>query len=295
MTKSFFVPSDVPPQFHNEYRNNYQALTRGTDRIFLFAADHKIEHLDADFHGPSVDPTAHDPKHIFSIASKTPIGALATQLGLIARFAPFFHNINYVAKLNSKTNLMPASEKDPFSRQLWMVDDVISLKNSGLPIRGIGLTVYLGSEYEDLMLAQASQSIFQAHQNGLVAFLWMYPRSKYIKNERDPYLLAGAAGVAAALGADVVKLHPPDMQALASEKKAVSSEKIIEFIVQAAGNTKVIIAGGEQRDPKSLLSQIEHDLSHGTSGVAIGRNIFEHSLEDAVDLAQDIASLIYST
>jgi len=289
MENTFFIPADVPAAAHNEYHNNYLALTRATERLFLFAADHKMEHLDADFYGPGIDPKAHHPEHLFKIAQKAPIGALATQLGLIARFGSKYPHINYVAKLNSKTNLIPPAERDPFSNQLWSVHDVLTLKEqSGLKIRAIGLTIYLGSEYEDRMLAQAAQTIFQAHQYGLVAILWMYPRSKHIKNEQEAHLLAGAVGVATCLGADFVKIHPP----LATGN--ASSADLLEFIIQAAGNTKVICAGGKQRDPGQLLKDIEQQLSKGSSGVAIGRNIFEHSVDDAVALANKIAALVYN-
>ena len=154
-------------------------------------------------------------------------------------------------------------------------------KESELPIRGIGLTIYLGSSFESHMLAQASQAIFQAHQRGLVALLWMYPRGSSIKDERDPQLLAGATGVAAALGADFVKIHPPR-----------NLDKL-PIIVKAAGNTKVVCAGGEHTTPEALLNALFTQLSHGTCGAAIGRNLFQHALPDAVKLSKSVAALIY--
>ena len=148
-------------------------------------------------------------QHIFNIASEAPIGALATQLGLIARYGNQYPIVNYIAKLNSKITLYlnEKSNKEPFSKQLWTVDDVVRLKEqSQLPIRGIGLTIYIGSEYGEITLAQASESIFQAHQHGLIAILWMYPRGKAVKDENDPALLAGATGVAVCLGADFAEM-----------------------------------------------------------------------------------------
>lgn len=289
MQKPFIIPADVPLAQHEEFRKNYTTLTHGTERFFIFAADHKIEHLDTDFHGPHIDPAAHDPQHLFAIASKARIGALATQLGLIARFESSYPNINYIVKLNSKTNIIPLTQKDPLSRQLWSVDDVITFKNqSRAAIRGIGLTVYLGSDAEDIMLKQAAQAIYQAHQHGLIAMLWIYPRGKNVENERDAELLAGAAGVAASLGADIVKLHPPQ------PTNDASSAELLRFIVEAAGNTKVICAGGTQQDPEIILQELEEQLTIGqVAGAAIGRNIYQRSLEHAVTLANAIATLIY--
>ncbi len=109
---SLTIPADVPVHAHDEFRKNYTLLTRDTGNLFLFSADHKIEHLDTDFHGPNVDPAAHDPHHLFSLASKGDIGGMATQLGLIARYGNQYPDITYVAKLNSKTNLIPRYQSE---------------------------------------------------------------------------------------------------------------------------------------------------------------------------------------
>ncbi|MBA2307500.1 aldolase [Candidatus Dependentiae bacterium] len=282
------IPADVPTHAHHEFCSNYFALTKGTDRLFLFAADHKIEHLDTDFYGPHIDPEAHHPTHLFSIAQHAWIGAFATQLGLAARYGKNHPSIQYIIKLNSKTNTVPLHLQDPMSNQLWSVDDVIAFKrSSGFSIRGIGLTIYLGSTYEGAMLAQAAQAIYQAHQHGLITLLWIYPRGKALAATSEESLLPGAAGIATALGADFVKIHPPH------PGKGESPETLLPLIHQAAGNTKVIYAGGAASESHQLLHTIEMQLSLGSSGVAIGRNIYQHSLHDALRLSQDISRLVY--
>lgn len=289
MNKEFLIPTDIPPSMHDAFQRNHTAITRSTDKLFILAADHKMEHLDDDCFGPGIDPAAHHPEHFFAIASQAKIGALATQLGLIARYGKQYSNINYIVKLNSKTNLIPPQKRDPISRQLWTIGDVVALqKNSGLPICGIGLTIYLGSEFEDLMLEQAAHAIFQAHQQGLVAILWMYPRSHSIKDEREHHLLAGAVGVANCLGADFVKIHPPRQTANRS------SAELLSFVTQAAGNTRVICAGGSQYDSQQLIKAVHDHMSiGGSSGIAIGRNIWQHSLKDAVEIANQLSQLVY--
>ncbi len=289
MEKTIFIPADVPAHARQEFSKNYRSITFDTGRLFLFAADHKIEHLDADFYGPRIDVSAHHPSHMFEIAHNSPVGALASQLGLIARFGNLYPSTNYIIKLNSKTNLIPATDKDPLSKGLWEVKDVVEFKKqSNLNICGVGYTVYLGSEYEPTMLTQAAQAVYQAHQHGLVAILWMYPRGKHVADEHNAVLLAGAAGVAACLGADFVKLHPP------KPTKDHTSEELLHFIAQAAGNTKIICAGGEQIDPKNLIKEIQRQLAiGGIAGAAVGRNIITHSLEHAKIIADQISTIIY--
>ncbi len=177
------MPADVPSNKHDEYSKNYQTITKGTNRLFLFAGDQKIEHLQKDFIGPAIDPAAINPEYLFAIASQAPIGVFATHLGLIARYGNKYPAINYLVKLNSKTDCVKTDQKDPLSTTLWSVDDVVQFKKqSGLPIHGIGYTVYVGSEFEHIMLAEAAQAVYQAHSYGLVSVLWMYPGEK-------PYLM----------------------------------------------------------------------------------------------------------
>ena len=54
---------------------------------------------------------------------------------------------------------------------------------AGVNVVGIGYTIYLGSEYESTMMAEAGELIAQAHANGLIVVLWIYPRGKAVKAE----------------------------------------------------------------------------------------------------------------
>lgn len=282
------VPVDVPAEYHADYINNMSAITHNTDNLMLFACDQKIEHLNEDFYGPDIPAEANDPERVFTIASKGRIGAFATQLGLIARYGAQYPDINYIVKLNSKTNIVKTSQKEPLSRALWTVDDVLTLQeNSGLSIRGVGYTVYLGSEHESDMLSQAAQIIFQAHQAGLIAILWMYPRGKAVSNEHDGALIAGAAGVAHALGADFAKINPPQ------PSQGKTSAQWLAVAAQAAGNTKLICSGGKVVDEVTFLKELYEQIHIGNiAGSATGRNIHGRPLNQAIAMTRAIADII---
>lgn len=287
--QDIIIPADVPQAMHATYIENYLMLTKNTGRFFIFACDQKIEHLNQDFYGTNVHPDANSPEHIFKIAEVGHAGALATQPGLIARYAKQYNNINYIAKLNSKTSLIKAEQQNPLSKQLWSVDNVIKLKNeSKLSIRGVGYTIYLGSEYETTMLHEAAQVVFEAHQQGLIAMLWIYLRGKTIQNDQDGMLTTGACGLGTALGADIVKIKPPQKD---TEK---TSDEWLKIATQAAGNTKVICAGGSIMNIKTFLEILSDQLTKGhTAGCATGRNIFQRSYADAVAVTQSIAEIVY--
>lgn len=285
-SSSFLVPADVPSSYEQMYRTNYQAITNKTGRLMLFAADQKVEHLNDDFYGPGISADANDPEHLFKVAANGRIGAFATHLGLIARYGKQYPSINYIVKINGKTNLVPTKQHDPVSSLLWTVDDVVAFqKNSGLQIRGIGYTLYLGSEYESTMLEQAAQAVWKAHQHGLVTILWMYPRGKAVSDERSGKIIAGAAGVAAALGADFAKVNPPASDTL-------SSEQWLTIAAEAAGRTKLICSGGAAVDPKMYLETLYRQIHQGNSaGNATGRNIHSRDYQEALALTNAIAAI----
>lgn len=277
---------DVPAEMRQRFRKNYVKITRGSGRLMLFAGDQKVEHLNDDFFGPGIAPGDNDPEHMFMIASRARIGVYATQIGLIARYGSDYPEVPYLVKLNSKTNLVKTSEADPNSTQWLDVQQVDDFREeSGLKILGVGYTVYLGSDHEAEILRQAAQLVYEAHRLGYVTVLWMYPRGRAIKDEKDPHLIAGAAGVAAALGSDFAKVNYP-------EKPGFESSQMFKEAVQAAGRTKVVCAGGKSLDVESFLQRL-HDQIHisGASGNATGRNIHQKPLDEAVRFCNAIYAI----
>lgn len=287
---SIKVPLSVPARSHGDYKKNYQHLTNNSGRLLLIAGDQKVEHLNDDFCGAGIDQADGDPEHLFKIAAASQGGVLATHLGLIARYASDYPSLPYIVKVNGKGNLGKNEEKDS-SEPWWSVADVVNFKKqSGLKIVAIGYTVYLGGRYEVAMLAEAARLSYQAHQNGLAAVIWMYPRGKNIL-EDNIHTIAGGAGVAAALGADFVKVKYPYKQ-----KDQKNTAKRFKEVVRAAGRTKIVCVGGEKKTVKELLSDLEGQLRiSGSAGLAIGRNLHQRPLEEANRLSRALGSMIFNS
>ena len=282
------VPVDVMPESRDEYIENYLKATRGTGRLMLFACDQKIEHLNKDFYGEGIDIADVEPEHLFKIGSQGVCGVLAGQRGLIAQYAADYPEINYLVKMNSKTNLVKTSQDDPYSPQLHDLDAVLAMREAGVNIVGLGYTIYLGSEYESTMMAEAGQLIAQAHANGLLVVLWIYPRGKAVTAEKDPDPIAGAAGVALCPGADFVKVNPPKPEGDDTRTPA----EALSIASKAAGRTGLVCAGGSTVDAETFLTQL-HDQVHigGACGNATGRNIHQRSLDEAVRLTKAISAI----
>jgi fructose-bisphosphate aldolase/6-deoxy-5-ketofructose 1-phosphate synthase len=284
--KDLMTPLDVPEEARGKYVDNYLTITRGSGNLMLFAGDQKVEHLNDDFYGEGIHEDDSDPEHLFRIASQAEIGVFATQLGLIARYGRDYPAVPYLVKLNSKTNLVKTSQTDPFSQQWYEAYQVVDFTNdSGLKILGVGYTVYLGSEFEHEMLHQAAQIIHEAHQNGLITVLWVYPRGKAVQDERDPHLIAGATGAAACLGTDFVKVNYP-------RKEGFESKEVLKEAIKAAGRTKVVCAGGSSVDVRAFLQQLHDQIFvSGAAGNATGRNIHQKPLSEAVRMCNAISAI----
>lgn len=280
------VPADVLPESRETYIDNYMKATRGTGRLMLFACDQKMEHLNGDFYGEGIDPSDNDPEHLFQIGSQGVCGVLAGQRGLIARYAADYPEINYLVKMNSKTNLVKTAQDDPYSPTLQDLAYVLAMREAGVNIVGVGYTIYLGSEYESTMLAEAGELIADAHANGLIVVLWIYPRGKAVADEKAPSLIAGAAGAALCLGSDFVKVNPPK----ATDDK--TSAQNLAIASQAAGRTGLVCAGGSKASAEDFLSNL-YDQIHvgGACGNATGRNIHMRSLDEAVRLTKAISAI----
>jgi len=277
------IPLDVPYDKKEDYLLNYRLATYENRGMFVLAGDQRIEHLNKDFYGKDISRDDATPEHLFKIADQTVGIVLATQLGIIAGFAGGYRTVNFLVKLNSKTNLV--KDKDPRSELLNTVSDVVAFQQAtGLKIIGVGYTIYLGSEYEPKMLKTASEIIRQAHTSGLVVVLWIYPRGKAIKNPREVGLLAGACAVGGSLGADFIKIEFPE--------KNKDTEKFLQQALPTAGRCKIISAGGEAIKPKKYLKKIAKQIELGAFGVACGRNLHQKSLSNAVQFAKTIKAIV---
>ncbi len=283
------IPADVPKKKEKEFLQNINAIMPESDRLMLFSCDQKIEHLNTDFYGPNIHSNAIHPEHLFRIAHQGKIGAMAAHPGLIVRYGKQYPNINYIAKINAKTDIIKTQQHDPVSALLADIKQINKLKEvSGLNICGVGFTIFIGSTHEQQMLSQAAHIIYEAHQHGLITILWIYPRGKAVTDELDPDLIAGAAGVAASLGADFVKIKPPHAT------EVLTSTQALKIATAAAGNTKVLCSGGAKKDPKEFLQEL-YDQIHigGVSGNATGRNIFQYALPKAIAMTKAISAIVF--
>ena len=281
------IPLSVPREKEREYQKNFNLARHKTGKMMMFAGDQKVEHLNNDFYGKGIPEEVADPEHYFKIADKAHIGVFATQLGLISKYGRDYPNIPYLIKMNSKTNILKTKYKDPFSNNWLQVEDVVKFKEqSKLNIVGVGYTIYIGSWYESAMFEQVSRMIFEAHQHGLLTVLWIYMRGQAVEDGEDIHLNAGGAGVTLCLGSDFIKIVCP------KDKKGKQKTKAFKEVVSAAGRAGVICVGGSKQPEEKFFSNLYEQIHDAeTRGCAIGRNIYQRPLKEAIRMANAISAI----
>ena len=235
-------------------------------KSMLLAYDQGLEH------GPSKDFNDKnvDPRMIMETAAKGGFNGVVFQKGVAERF--YDGKVPLIVKLNGKTSL-PKGE--PVSRQLCSVEQAISLG-----ARGVGYTIYLGSEHEHKMLSEFGDIQEEAHEKGIPAIAWIYPRGAAVQNDTSKEIVAYAARTGLELGADAVKI------------KYTGDPESFSWAVRSAAGVKVFMSGGPKAaTDEDFLQQVRGVMKAGATGLAVGRNVWQN--QDPLAMAEKLKKVIF--
>ncbi|HII29843.1 fructose-bisphosphate aldolase [Candidatus Woesearchaeota archaeon CG08_land_8_20_14_0_20_47_9] len=235
----------------------YRALRRlfVNGRSLMLAYDQGLEH------GPSVFNAANiDPNYILNIAFEGRYNAVILHHGIAEKYfraSKCYGGVPLVIKLNGKTNI---AKTEPYAAQVCSVERALRLGAAA-----VGYTIYVGSRLEAEMLREFSQIVEKAHRSDVPVIAWVYPRGHDVRNELESHLLAHAARLGLELGADIIKIRYPN------------DVEDFKWVVKSAGLVKVLVAGGDKQDDAAFLSKVHGFMSAGASGMAVGRNVWQHN------------------
>jgi predicted phospho-2-dehydro-3-deoxyheptonate aldolase len=143
---------------------------------------------------------------------------------------------------------------------------------------GVSVHVNIGCKYDHKMIEQIGVISEHCDKWGMPLLAMMYPRGDGI-DEFDIKNNALAARIAVELGADIVKVNYTGC--------AKSFNKVIAGI-----DIPVLVAGGEQcKDEATVLKNVRDALQAGASGIAMGRNIFQHN--DPIAFIQHLNDIVH--
>ncbi len=231
----------------------------------LLAYDQGLEH------GPSKDfnEKSVDPAYILEIAEKGNFTGIIFQKGVAEKY--YDGKIPLIIKVNGKTSL-PKGE--PIASQICSVKQA-----RALGAKAVGYTIYLGSAHENLMLHEFGRIQQEAHELGLAAVAWIYPRGEAVANDTAPEIVAYAARAGLEAGADAVKI------------KYTGDPDTFRWAVRSAGAARVFMSGGPKAPTdEAFLTQVKGAIDAGASGLAVGRNVWQH--ERPLEMAAALREII---
>ncbi|MFM7469669.1 MAG: class I fructose-bisphosphate aldolase [Vampirovibrionales bacterium] len=267
----------------------------GNGSIMVLPIDQGLEH------GPInwfENEAAANPNYQLEIAKRGNYSAIAFHYGLADKYLRnFAGEVPLILKLNGKTNV--PSDAEALSPLVSTVEDACRLGASA-----IGYTLYVGSPNQVADIKQFQEVRRECDRLGMPIVMWAYPRGRDIeaKGGKDcPYAIEYAARVACEVGADVVKVNFPNVDAPEQGKSPKPfNEKRFEFqescerIVRSAGQTLLIWSGGSKIADDALLHNVRTGVAAGGVGTIFGRNIWMRSMDDALALSSQVSGILRS-
>ncbi|WP_299841561.1 class I fructose-bisphosphate aldolase [uncultured Paracoccus sp.] len=262
----------------------------GTGKMIILPVDQGFEHGPARSFAPN--PDAYDPHYHYKLAIDAGLNAYAAPLGMIEAGADTFAGqIPTILKVNSANSLM--SETAGKNQAITAgVDDALRLGCSA-----IGFTIYPGSDMALDMFEEISAMREEAAAKGVATVIWSYPRGEAITKDGETAIdvAAYAAQIAALLGAHIIKIKLSTDHLMLGEAKKVYEKQEIDVSTQAkrvahcmqaafGGRRIVVFSGGAAKGADAVYDDARAIRDGGGNGSIIGRNSFQRSREDALDM-----------
>jgi class I fructose-bisphosphate aldolase len=282
--------SDNPGVKGNLCRMLMNGRLGGTGKMIILPVDQGFEH------GPArsfaINPPAYDRQYHYKLAVDAGLNAFAAPLGMLEAGADTFAGqIPTILKVNSANSLIPG---DAIKDQAITASVVDALR---LGCAAIGFTIYPASSGGLAMFEEIAAMRQEAARNGIATVIWSYPRGEAITKagENAIDVAAYAAQIAALLGAHVIKIKLSTDHLEQDEAKKVYLERGIDISTQAArvrhcmqaafdGRRIVVFSGGAAKGDDAVFDDARAIRDGGGNGSIIGRNTFQRSRADALEM-----------
>jgi len=254
-------------------------------------------------HGPArsfaPNPAGYDPHYHYQLAIDAGLSAYAAPLGpLEAGADTFAGQIPTILKVNSANSLMSgtAGKNQAITAS---VDDALRLGCSA-----IGFTIYPGSDCALEMFEEIVEMRREAAAKGIASVIWSYPRGEAVTKDGETAIdvAAYAAHIAALLGAHIIKIKLGTDHLMLPEARQVYEEQQIDIATQAArvkhcvqsslnGRRLIVFSGGAAKGADAVFDDARAIRDGGGNGSIIGRNSFQRSREDALEMLANLVEI----
>lgn len=223
-------------------------MDRGSGKMVIVPIDHGISD------GP-IDGLINVRETVSTIAESGANGILMHKGMVQVGFRGSGSDIGLIVHLSAGTMLSP----DPLNKVIvTTVEEAVALGADAISIH-----VNVGATDTGRMMVEAGEVARDCKRLGMPLLMMMYPRGEKVSNEKDVSVVKIAARIGAELGADIVKTN------------YTGSKESFREVVEGCP-VPVVIAGGCKGTDREVLQMIKDAMDAGASGVALGRNAFQH-------------------
>ena len=276
---------------------------RGTGYVSILPVDQGIEHSAGASFAPN--PEYFDPENIVKLAVEGGCNAVASTLGVLGIVArKYAHKIPFILKLNHNEFLSYPNQYDQIR--------FASVKQGfDMGARGVGATIYFGSEESKRQIQEVTEMFRQAHELGMFTVLWCYLRNAAFKTkDADYHLAADLTGQANHLGvtieADIIKQKLPesnggyDAVKFGKTDKRVYSDLTTDHPIDLTryqlancymGRAGLINSGGASAGESDLKDAVKTSVINkraGGMGLISGRKAFQRPMKEGAGLLNAI-------
>ena len=270
---------------------------RGTGKVIILPVDQGFEHGPARSFGPN--PDGYDPHYHWQLAIDAGLNAFAAPLGMVEAGADTFAGqMPTILKCNSANSLMSdTAGKD--QAVTASVDDALRLGCAA-----IGFTIYPGSDCALDMFEEIVEMRREAAALGIATVIWSYPRGEGVSKDGETAVdvAAYAAQIAGLIGAHVIKIklstdhleHPEARKVYEAQEIPIATQaQRVAHCMQAAlgGRRIVVFSGGAAKGADAVFDDARAIRDGGGNGSIIGRNSFQRSREDALDMLAKLVEI----
>lgn len=271
----------------------------GSGYLSVFPVDQGLEHTAA--YSFYQNPAFFDPDAICKMALEGGCSAVTSSVGALGMIAKkYADKVPLIVKLNHSEHLTLPEKTD----QLLFASIQQAHQMGAI---GVGATIYFGSPESHRQIELISQAIEQAHNLGMFAMIWCYPRNPNYQTHENDFsesvdITAQAIHIAVSMGADIVKQkmptptygfknlnfskwHPDMYQALLGTHEI---DLVRYQVLHAyAGKIGLLNSGGEAAgsdDMKTAIRSAVINKRAGGQGIVMGRKVFKKPWDDGLKL-----------
>ena len=243
----------------------FQRVFRRADgRAFIVPLDHSLTD------GP-LGPAGRT-NELVGLLARHGADAVVVHKGRVGLVDPF-----WLARLGLIVHLSGSTSRSLDPNDKVMVASVEEA--AALGADAVSIHVNVGSRTEARQLEEFGTVAARCSSLGIPLLAMMYARGEGVRDEAAPATLAHLAAVAVDLGADAVKLVWSG--SVESMREVVETSPI-----------PVVIAGGPARgDEEELLTCVRDAILCGSSGLAVGRNVF--TAPDTARTIRQVARIVH--